>query len=54
MKHKILTSIVLLLSVVFMAACSDDDYNASTDAVVKSITTGDAAVTAISATLMEL
>lgn len=50
MKHKILTSIVLLLSVVFMAACSDDDYNASTDAVVKSITTGDAAVTAISAT----
>lgn len=49
MKHKILTSVALLLSAFFMVACSDDDYSASTDAVVKSITTGDASVTAISA-----
>lgn len=49
MKHRILTGIALLLSTFFMVACSDDDYSASTDAVVKSITTGDASVTAISA-----
>lgn len=51
MKNKILTGMLLLAAGFFTAACSsDDDYSISTDAVVTSITTGDAAVTAISAT----
>ena len=51
MKNKILTGMMLLAAGLFTAACSsDDDYSISTDAVVTSITTGDAAVTAISAT----
>ena len=51
MKNKILTGMLLLAAGYFTAACSsDDDYSISTDAVVTSITTGDAAVTAISAT----
>ncbi len=51
MKNKIYTGILLLAAGVFSAACSsDDDYNISTSSVVTSITTGDAAVKAISAT----
>ncbi len=51
MKNKILTGMLLLAAGVFSAACSsDDDYNISTSTVVTSITTGDAAVKAISAT----
>ena len=42
---------MLLTAVVFQTACSnDEDYSISTSAVVSSITTDDAAVTAISAT----
>ena len=42
---------LLLAAGIFSAACSSDDsYDISTSAVVTSITTGDAAVTAISAT----
>ena len=41
----------MLVATLLTVGCSDnDDYGISTDAVVKSITTGDAAVTAISAT----
>ena len=51
MKQKILSGIMILVAAVLAVGCSDnDDYGISTDAVVKSITTGDAAVTAISAT----
>ena len=50
MKHKILSG-MMLLAAVFTAACSsDDDYAASSSAVVTSITTGEASVSAISAT----
>lgn len=52
MKHKILTGIMLLAACCFITSCGDDDdYSISNDAVVKSITTGDATVTAISATV---
>ena len=51
MKQKILSGIMMLVATLLTVGCSDnDDYGISTDAVVKSITTGDAAVTAISAT----
>lgn len=50
MKHKILIGVALLTSAFLLAACDDDDdYSVSTERVVKSITTGDATVTAISA-----
>ena len=43
--------LLLLTSYLFITACSDDeDYSISTSAVITSITTDDAAVTAISAT----
>ena len=42
---------MLLVAVVLSTACSnDEDYSISTSAVISSITTDDAAVTAISAT----
>ena len=51
MKKSILKGFTLLAAAVVMLSCSEDDnYSASTNAVVTSITTGDAAVTAISAT----
>jgi len=51
MKNKILTGIMLLATgFIFMACSEDDDYSISNSAVVTSITTGDATVTAISAT----
>lgn len=52
MKHKILIGVALLTSAFLMAACDDDDdYSVGTERVVKSITTGDATVTAISAVI---
>ena len=51
MKKNILKGFVLLVASVLMLSCSEDEnYSASTSAVVTSITTGDASVTAISAT----
>ena len=51
MKNKIISGVMLLMAVVFSIACSnDEDYSISTSAVISSITTDDAAVTAISAT----
>lgn len=50
MNNKILSSLVLFAAVVFTTACSEDSYNESTTAVITSITTDDASVTAISAT----
>lgn len=51
MKNKIISGFMLLMAVVFSTACSnDEDYSISTSAVISSITTDDAAVTAISAT----
>ena len=51
MKKNILKGFALLVASVLMLSCSEDEnYNASTSAVVTSITTGDASVTAISAT----
>ena len=51
MKKIILKGFTLLAAVILMASCSEDEnYSASTSAIVTSITTGDAAVTAISAT----
>ena len=51
MKHRILSGLTLLVAVVLSTACSnDEDYSISTSAVISSITTDDAAVTAISAT----
>ena len=52
MKKNILKGFALLVASVLMLSCSEDEnYSASTYAVVTSITTGDAAVTAISATV---
>ena len=51
MKKNILKGFALLVASVLMLSCSEDEnYSASTSAVVTSITTGDASVTAISAT----
>ncbi|MBO7590984.1 MAG: hypothetical protein J6T05_05255 [Prevotella sp.] len=51
MKNKIISGFMLLMAVVLSTACSnDEDYSISTSAVISSITTDDAAVTAISAT----
>ena len=51
MKNKIISGFMLLVAVVLSTACSnDEDYSISTSAVISSITTDDAAVTAISAT----
>ena len=51
MKNKIFLGVMLLTAVVLSTACSnDEDYSISTSAVISSITTDDAAVTAISAT----
>lgn len=41
---------MLLAAAVFTAACSDEDYSISTNAVLTTVTTGEASVTAVSAT----
>ena len=51
MKDKIISGLMLLMAVVLWTACSDEEnYGISTSAVISSITTDDASVTAISAT----
>ena len=52
MKKNILKGFTLLAATILMVSCSEEEnYSESTNAVVTSITTGDAAVTAISATV---
>ena len=53
MKNKILFGIMALVTGVFMAGCSDDDYAISTQPLLtdNSVVTGSADVTATSATL---
>ena len=51
MKDKIISGLMLLMAVVLWTACSDEEnYDISTSAVISSITTDDASVTAVSAT----
>ena len=53
MKTKVLTGILLLAAGLFVSSCSDDDdYAIHTDKIVSSVTTGNAEVTSVSATVI--
>ena len=51
MKTKILTSIILISAGIIVTSCDDDNYNIQSDPIIKSVVTGTADVTAVSATI---
>lgn len=51
MKHSIIYGVAALALSGFLTACNDDDVNIYTDPIIKEVVTGDAATTALTATI---
>ncbi len=50
MKTKYIVGVMLLTTSLFTVSCSDDDYTIATESILSQVSTGDASVTAVSAT----